>query len=215
MKDLLLKTNATLPIDAKSWSALDLSAKKVQDLGLDLSKQADIENWFSAQVNQDKVLFGGYMELRSWYGRNPGFVGPEETRNLHIGLDIWAPKGQSVFAVLDGTIHSFANNNAPGDYGYTLILEHKIAGATFFTLYGHLAKFEKDFTIGEKVTEGQEIAKLGSWNENGNWPSHLHFQIITNIGEYRGDYPGTCFTKEMEKYEHLCPDPQFLLNIPS
>ena len=45
-----------------------------------------------------------------------------------------------IHAALDGTIHSFQNNTALGDYGPTIILSHEIEGFKFHTLYGHLSE---------------------------------------------------------------------------
>ena len=37
---------------------------------------------------------------------------------------------------------------------------------------------------------GQEIARLGDFPSNGDWPPHLHFQLITDLLDREGDFPG-------------------------
>lgn len=38
--------------------------------------------------------------------------------------------------------------------------------------------------------KGKKLAALGNSFENGDYAPHLHFQIIKNIENYTGDYPG-------------------------
>jgi len=84
----------------------------------------------------------------------------------------------------------------------------------FYTLYGHLS-LEDIATLkdGEYISIGQEFAHFGNTKENGNWPPHLHFQVIENMELKRGDYPGVCTITEREKYLSNCTDPDFILNM--
>jgi len=54
---------------------------------------------------------------------------------------------------------------------------------------------------------------LGNESENGNWPPHLHFQIINDIEGKFGDYPGVCSFKEIDKYSANCINPKYILGI--
>ena len=76
-----------------------------------------------------------------------------------------------------------ANNDAPLDYGPLVILKHEEDTAgPFFTLYGHLAtETLARLKIGQRVTRGEELARIGGARENGGWPPHLHFQIILDL----------------------------------
>jgi hypothetical protein len=49
--------------------------------------------------------------------------------------------------------------------------------------------------------------------ENGNWPPHLHFQLIIDMQGMKGDYPGVCKFSERERYLANCPDADLLLNM--
>ena len=157
---------------------------------------------------------GGYAEHRTIYARSAHFNDGEEPRRLHLGIDIWGPVGTPVFAPLNGRIHSFQFNNQYGDYGATIILRHQLEGVTFYTLYGHLSVADLEgLKIDMPVAAGQLIAHFGPLAENGHWPPHLHFQIITDMEGKAGDYPGVCRYSEKEKYLTNCPNPDLILQM--
>lgn len=159
---------------------------------------------------------GGYNEHRTIYSRSKVFDANkgEEPRRLHLGIDIWGRPYTKVMAPLDGIVHSFAFNNAFGDYGATIILSHQIEGLSFYTLYGHLSLNSlKNLSEGQNIKGGDVVAEFGIPFENGQWPPHLHFQIILDIGVRKGDYPGVCKFSEREKYLDNCPDPDLILGM--
>lgn len=101
-----------------------------------------------------------------------------------------------------------------GDYGPTIILEHQIENITFHTLYGHLSLDSlKDKKVGNFVQKGQQIATLGLPLINGDYAPHLHFQIIMDMENKIGDYPGVCNSNTLAFYLQNCPDPNLLLKI--
>lgn len=162
----------------------------------------------------DPLRAGGYGEDRSNYTQALFAPEGEEPRTVHLGLDIFAPFGSDVYAPLPGRVHSSRINDNPGDYGPTIILEHDAGGAKFHTLYGHLSRDSlKGLKPGSAFMAGEPIAALGTRNENGGWPPHLHFQIILDIGAARGDYPGVCKRSERERWLAICPDPRLLLGL--
>ncbi|RYF84540.1 MAG: peptidase M23, partial [Chitinophagaceae bacterium] len=63
------------------------------------------------------------------------------------------------------------------------------------------------------VKKGDVIAEFGIPFENGQWPPHLHFQIIKDMQGKRGDYPGVCAYSERETYLNNCPDANLLLGM--
>lgn len=167
-------------------------------------------------------LIGGYQELRDMYRRSNLFdqnldmnaADVEEPRSLHMGIDIWAAAGTPVFAPLDGVIQSFANNNNFGDYGATIILQHELENVIFYTLYGHLsARDIENLEEGDSIKKGQEFAHFGPPGENGHWPPHLHFQVIEDLKDFKGDYPGVVKPSERDYYCSNCPDPNLILNF--
>ena len=157
---------------------------------------------------------GGYNEHRTIYSRSSKFDSAGEPRRLHLGIDIWGNAGTSVFAPLDGRLHSFAFNNYYGDYGATIILSHQLEGVSFYTLYGHLSLRDLDgLQEGLPIAKGVEFAHFGEPPENGQWPPHLHFQVISDLSGKTGDYRGVCKYSERESYLFNCPDPDLILGM--
>ncbi len=158
--------------------------------------------------------FGGYFEHRNIYARSSIFDAELEPRRLHLGVDIWMPAQTPVFTFMDSTIHSFAFNNHFGDYGATIILSHKLEDIAFFSLYGHLSlKSIENLKSGDCIPADTNFAWLGKASENGNWPPHLHFQLVTDIADFDGDYPGVCKLSEKEYYQNRIPNPHYVLGF--
>jgi peptidoglycan LD-endopeptidase LytH len=175
---------------------------------------------FSDYVNQQlaqhqaKFGIGGYAEHRTIYARSAHFNSGEEPRRLHLGVDIWGPAGTPVFAPLNGHVHSFQFNNNYGDYGATIILRHQLEGVSFHTLYGHVSLASLEGLYENKpVVAGELFAHFGKPDENGQWPPHLHFQLIIDMEGKFGDYPGVCRYIERERYLANCPDPNIILQM--
>ena len=155
---------------------------------------------------------GGYNEDRVLYKRSRLFSGAAN-RSLHLGVDI-GPGGTEVHAPLGGMVHSFAFNNNFGDYGATIILQHNLDTTAFYTLYGHLSMTDlTGIRKGKFITRGEVFGHFGPPTENGDWPPHLHFQVIHDIGFYEGDYPGVCDPAAAAKFLKNSPDPNLLLNF--
>ena len=184
----------------------------------DVSSSQSWIKYLNQYLNSRKksIAFGGYLESRSIYNRSDYF-NPKNTlevRNIHLGMDLWCAEGTAVLAAFDGTIHSFKNNSNFGDYGPTIILEHCIDGVEFFTLYGHLSQNSiENLKVGAEVKAGEIIGYLGAAEVNGDYPPHLHFQIIKDLQGNFGDYPGVCNVNEIDFYKENCPDPNLILKL--
>jgi murein DD-endopeptidase MepM/ murein hydrolase activator NlpD len=162
-----------------------------------------------------KYGIGGYMEHRTIYARSEHFDTESEPRRLHLGVDIWGDAGTAVYAPLQGKVHSFNDNNNFGDYGPTIILSHQLEGLMLYSLYGHLSRGNLDgLSIGMPINKDQQIGTFGNMTENGNWPPHLHFQLMFDMEGKFGDYPGVCRYSEKDKYLKNIPDPQLILQFP-
>jgi peptidoglycan LD-endopeptidase LytH len=163
-----------------------------------------------------KYGIGGYKEHRTVYSRSRVFDAPDgaEPRRLHLGIDIWGKPYTKVMAPVDGIVHSFAFNNAFGDYGATIILTHNLEGRTFHSLYGHLSLNSiKNIQEGDRIRKGDVFCEFGIPFENGQWPPHLHFQLIIDMEGMKGDYPGVCRYSERQRYLDNCPDPDIILQM--
>lgn len=176
-------------------------------------------HYINTKLESEKARYGigGYNEYREIYSRSHVFdakLPGEEPRRLHLGIDIWGKPGTAVAAPLDGIVHSFAFNNNPGDYGATIILTHQLEGVSFYTLYGHLSLHSiQNQREGDRVSKGDIFADFGIPSENGQWPPHLHFQVIKDLEDWTGDYPGVCKYSERERYLVNCPDPDLILQM--
>src|SRR6516162_2438086 len=140
----------------------------------------------------------------------------DERRTVHLGIDLFVPAGSIIYAPLDCTIHTVANNSASLDYGPVVIVRHEMGDSEeFFTLYGHLSRESlTNVSKGQRIAKGQILAKIGTPEENGGWPSHLHFQIIADLFEQNENFPGVAANSERQIWKNLCPDPNLLLGIP-
>ncbi len=218
----LLKSLQNVKVIDKSvpyskYIPLDLSISNSGLSKLNMGNSDDFENYIANYLKENNaaVGYGGYNEIRNLYKRSTAFNDKsKDERNIHIGLDLWIQDGTSVLAALDGKIHSFKYNDSLGDYGPTIIMEHEIENQIFYTLYGHLSlESLTNLSVGMAFKKGEEIATLGTATVNGDYAPHLHFQIIDDIGQYVGDYPGVCSENDLEYYLTNCPDPNLLLKI--
>ncbi|MAX69969.1 MAG: peptidase M23 [Flavobacteriaceae bacterium] len=209
-------------ISKESYIPLDLSIHNTELQTVDVSSSSDLETyiWQYIKTQNARVAYGGYLEQRGIYQRSDYFnasqteQNQQEERNIHLGIDLWIKAGSPIYAPLRGEIHSFKNNTNYGDYGPTIILKHHIEGKTFYTLYGHLSLDSiEDLKVGVEVKQGEQIATLGKAEVNGDYPPHLHFQIIKDIQNNAGDYPGVSSAKDLEFYKENCPDANWLLRL--
>lgn len=158
-----------------------------------------------------KVGLGGWLEKRIVYNNKPHFQG-EEQRCYHLGVDIWAKAYTPVFAPENCTLHSFKNNDQNGDYGPTIIL--KSCNQDLFYLFGHLSIESLESLQNRKVyKKGEHFAEIGPYPDNGNWPNHLHFQVMTSMEGRNGDFPGVCSEKELAHFKTICIDPNPFLGL--
>jgi murein DD-endopeptidase MepM/ murein hydrolase activator NlpD len=192
----------------------------VTNIELDAGTFSDTEKfdkWITQKLSDNKCKFGvgGYMEHRIIYARSPHFDTDDEPRRLHLGVDIWGKADTPVYNPLPGKVHSFQNNDNFGDYGPTIIIEHNLDGFALYSLYGHLSRQSLDgLYTGKPINSNEQIATLGSMNENGHWPPHLHFQLMFDMQGRQGDYPGVCKFSERDIYLKNIPDPQLILRFP-
>ena len=154
---------------------------------------------------------GGYLENRSLYKDTDLFQGDAE-RCIHVGVDVFMPAGTVIYSPLAGQVQSFANRQVSGDYGPVIILQHELNGFEFHTLYGHLSEASlQGLSAGKSFAAGEPVAQIGPRPDNGNWPPHLHFQLVRDMQGYQGDYPGVVCPAELEFFKENCPDPMDLL----
>lgn len=204
---------ALLPTEqlAQPGLLLDLSRHNPRLAEMDCADIPRFEHWLKTEMARAGCTWGlgGYGEDRALYAMSSLFGDGQDIRSVHLGLDLWLPAGTAVFAPWDAVVHSIGNNTAHGDYGPTVLLEHRSeTGVPFFSLYGHLAADSiRQLQPGQVVSAGDTIARIGQPHENVGWVPHLHFQIMRNIGDARGDFPGVCLASQRARWLENCLDP--------
>lgn len=163
---------------------------------------------YPSKVLDQHWLVGGYLENRKGMYTSELF---DNTRYIHLGIDIWAAAGTPVYAVRDGRILGVKDNANELDYGPTLITEHEVNGVSLWCLYGHLSRGSTaNYTEGQPIKRGDKLALLGSTAENGGWLPHLHFQV--SLEKPRDiDMPGVCAPSDIDQARLTYPDPRLLL----
>jgi 4-aminobutyrate aminotransferase-like enzyme/Ser/Thr protein kinase RdoA (MazF antagonist) len=159
------------------------------------------------------VAIGRYGEDRSIYDASDG----PERRTLHHAIDLYAPAGTPVLAPLPGRIAMIGNDTSVDGFGGILVLEHeRDTPHRFWTFYGHLAPASLAAkTPGATVEQGTEIAVLGVPEENGNWPPHVHVQLMTALCFDRAEaIIGLSLRSQWDLWESIFPNPNVILGLP-
>ncbi|MCU1368691.1 MAG: hypothetical protein JWN39_4330, partial [Ilumatobacteraceae bacterium] len=169
------------------------------------------------------VAVGRYGEDRSVY-RTEAFetADPDERRTIHIGIDLFAPAGEEIVAPLAAKVAMIGCDLSPLAFGGILVLEHTTTaadggdGVPFWTLYGHLSSASLSaLHVGQPVAAGETVARLGRPDENGGWPPHLHFQVMTDLcGWEAEEIIGVAARSQWDVWGAVFPNPNLVLGLP-
>ncbi|PKL04134.1 MAG: hypothetical protein CVV54_07430 [Synergistetes bacterium HGW-Synergistetes-1] len=92
-------------------------------------------------------------------------------RRKHLGIDIVAPKGTPVHAVLDGIVEVVSKGGKGfRGYGRVIIINHS---DQLWTLYSHCSTM--NVKVGQRVKQGDVIAAVGRTGRATT--NHLHFEV--------------------------------------
>ena len=175
-KSLLLKQ---LESDVEAYQkAYDKAEAEEKKFAAQLKAQLDKEAEEAKKNNTTVAKYTGSgkfqwpcpasSRITSYYGYRIHPV--YKTRKFHSGIDIGAGYGSAIVAAESGTVMMAGYN---GGYGKCVVINH---GSGITTLYGHASSLLVN--VGDKVTKGQTIAKVGSTGvSTGN---HLHFEVRVN-----------------------------------
>jgi len=201
---------AEIIADSRTGSIIvDLSEGTLDRLKIDSSCKEQLSAYI---FGANPIRHGGYMEQRNLYAGFPEYA--YNSRDTHLGIDVWVAAKTPVFSPCDAKVHSVHNNEGKGNYGPTIILKHMINDICFYTLYGHLSlRGIEKVKKGQTIRSGQIFSHTGEENENGGWPPHLHFQVILDLLDNDTDFPGVCSQEDIKLYKLLCPDPNLILRI--
>ena len=196
---------------------LDFTSSNRELKAVNLANMAEFDSYVFAQLSSKNKIYGigGYLENRSMYSRSEVFATVQaDFRNIHLGVDIWVQAGSPVYVPLEGKVHSFQDNVGFGNYGPTIILEHVMDGKPIFSLYGHLFRSDlENLQVGKVYQQGELLCHVGPFPENGDWPPHLHFQLMWDLGGNWGDYPGVAAEKDLDFYRENCPNPNGIIRF--
>ena len=148
-----------------------------------VERERNITSTTTVREATEKVIAVGTKERPTWYPTG-NYIWPVYgsitsrfgyryifgSYSYHSGLDIAVPYGTSVKASDGGTV-TFAGYK--GSYGYLVIIDHGNGEQTY---YGHNSQLL--VSAGDKVYQGQVIAKAGSTGRSTG--SHCHFEIRIN-----------------------------------
>jgi murein DD-endopeptidase MepM/ murein hydrolase activator NlpD len=90
----------------------------------------------------------------------------------HRGIDYAAPTGTGVRATADGIIEQASYDRG---YGNVVVIRHQ---QKYTTLYGHLSRFARGISRGDRVSQGQVIGYVGSTGLATG--PHLHYEFRIN-----------------------------------
>ena len=110
----------------------------------------------------------GYEKITSEFGMRVHPI--TGAYKLHTGVDVGAPIGASFVAAANGIVSKATYNTA---YGNMVIIDH---GGGVQTLYAHGS--EIIVQVGQTVTAGEEVLKVGSTGYSTG--PHAHFEIRIN-----------------------------------
>ena len=112
---------------------------------------------------------------------NSDFIGGD-----HYGNDIFAAKGTTLVACVDGTVSNVANTSIGGK---NVTIKDKCG---WYYYYAHMDSIASDIKSGMAISAGKKIGTLGNTGNASGTSPHLHFSV----------YPGT-YTKGIDPYPLL------------
>ncbi len=130
---------------------------------------------FSSPLDFDKLsITSFFMEERIIY----------EEENIHSAWDFGASAQTPIYSVCDGEViknsFTYQNNTIDknGGAGNYITIKCNVDDIEYEVLYGHLYPNSSKVKVGDKTTQWQQIASVGTTGySTGN---HLHFQVSTN-----------------------------------
>lgn len=113
----------------------------------------------------------------TWHAPRPG-------GRKHLGVDIIAREGQTLYAAISGTIsyiYREGTNTLTGN-GLRILSDD---GTGTYVFYGHMKDFAPGIQIGAKVKAGDVVGRVG---KTGTHTPHLHLEIHPRGGEAVNPY---------------------------
>lgn len=130
----------------------------------------------------------------------------DRERNIHNGIDIPAPHGNTVYSLCDGEV--LGNYTFKPYWNSFLIIRHNCCNGVFYAYYGHIRSELKEKEI---ISAGQEIGIIRH-DEEEESGDHLHLSITTGSDwdKHGWGYNYSCQEAEAEGYV----DPSIYVTFP-
>jgi murein DD-endopeptidase MepM/ murein hydrolase activator NlpD len=96
----------------------------------------------------------------------------------HQGVDFDPGAGVAIHVVAEGVV---IESSSDGGLGQHIIVEHQINGVAVQTIYGHMIFGSQTVGVGDVVTMGQILGRVGSTGASTG--PHLHFEVRPGGGE--------------------------------
>jgi len=153
---------------------------------------------------------GAYLEDRSVILTDyPQMI--EQKRFYHLGLDINFPVGTPVHTPLNCEVVRSEYEEGAGNYGGLVVLRCQENGTTFYILIGHLERASLP-EIGKRFNAGEQIARIGDFEDNGEWYHHVHVQVLTEKAYAEGWVSkGYCTLEDIPTISEYVPNPLVFL----
>ena len=172
LMDLLEEDNKILESEKQQVDELKAELEKeeneLESKIAELAAQSNIPEENLGVLTSGSWPVPGHTRISSPYGNriHPIFG----TYKMHTGIDVPAPKGTPITSFDDGKV---IFSGVQRGYGNTVMIQHTDGKVT---LYAHNS--QNLVSVGQTVTKGQAIAKMGSTGNSTG--SHLHFEIRIN-----------------------------------
>lgn len=153
----ILKSLGTLTRRIRMFSPLRMRLTAYVCFGLGLALTLGMEGQAQAL---ESYIWPAQGVISSNYGQRHG--------RMHQGIDIAGPVGTPILAAASGTVTRAGATS--GGYGNLVEIEHEDGS---LTRYGHNSKIL--VSVGQTVTQGQEIAEMGNTGRSSG--PHCHFEI--------------------------------------
>ncbi len=151
------------------------STAKAEATQADMDKMAEKDSLLRKQVKEEEQFGIGDRDKRNlpieglhFFTPLKGVVSQGYDAVVHPYIDITAPAGSVVKAILDGTVISAGWSD---DAGHTIQIQHN---GDIVSIYNHNEKLLKN--TGDKVTAGSPIALIGNTGSVSTG-AHLHFEL--------------------------------------
>ncbi len=211
-----------VPMTATDVCAIDWSVTSPLAAHPEIAAPVAQQTLQTARIMEDAgaaVGVGRFGEPRLVYA-GPEYAVPTNAgpgwRTVHLGVDLSCPPGTPVQALCDGVVERVDDDAVDGGYGPVVTIRHAPPDCpAFFTLSGHLSRASvAAIAPGQEVRGGDAIGAVGEPHENGGWPPHLHFQVMTDLLDLDRPFPGVAEPGQWDAWAGLIVAPATALRLP-